>query len=67
MADKNPQRQDSLEDQLRTVMALAVKAGCYDAADYLQRTLYPEPSKNPCDGCLPYMGCVNCRLQNRGK
>lgn len=28
-------RQDSLQDQLRTVYDLANKAGCYDAADFI--------------------------------
>lgn len=31
------QRQDSLDDQLRDVRRLAVKAGCYDAADWIER------------------------------
>lgn len=32
----NYQRQDSLTDQMATVMALAVAAGCYDAHDWLK-------------------------------
>ena len=34
-----PQRQDSLTDQMRDVIPLATKAGCYDAADYLRRVV----------------------------
>lgn len=30
------QRQDSLTDQLRDVVALATRAGCYDAADFIR-------------------------------
>ncbi len=33
------QRQDSLEAQLITVLEMATRAGCYDAADYLKRHL----------------------------
>lgn len=31
------QRQDSVSDQMKTVMILAVEAGCYDAHDWLLR------------------------------
>ena len=31
------QRQDSLIDQLKTVLNLATEAGCYDAADFIKR------------------------------
>ncbi len=34
-----PQRQDSLNDQLRDVMTLATKAGCYAAADFIKNAL----------------------------
>lgn len=37
-----PQRQDSLDDQLRDVIALANRAGCYDAADLIRRQFFPE-------------------------
>jgi hypothetical protein len=33
------QRQDSTYDQLKTVYDLANKAGCYDAADAIKRSL----------------------------
>ena len=33
------QRQDSLEAQLLTLLEMATRAGCYDAADYLKRHL----------------------------
>ncbi len=33
------QRQDSVEDQLRTVLGLATAAGCYDAVDLIQKIL----------------------------
>lgn len=36
---QHAQRQDSLQDQLDTVLELAVKYGCYDAHDFLKRTL----------------------------
>ena len=32
-----PQRQDSLYAQLKDLIPLAQKEGCYDAADYLRR------------------------------
>jgi hypothetical protein len=34
-----PQRQDSLTDQLRDVVTAAVRMGCYDAADCINRWL----------------------------
>lgn len=34
-----PQRQDSVTDQLRTVVELATRAGCYDAADLIKARL----------------------------
>jgi hypothetical protein len=33
------QRQDSTYDQMKTVYDLAVKAGCYDAADQIKAIL----------------------------
>lgn len=38
-----PQRQDSLEAQLVTLLEMATRAGCYDAADYLKRHLESRP------------------------
>jgi hypothetical protein len=35
--DPAVQRQDSLTDQMVTLMDLARRAGCYDAADWLQQ------------------------------
>lgn len=32
-----PQRQDSLTDQMKTVIQLAEKEGCYDAADWIKK------------------------------
>ena len=34
-----PQRQDSLYDQLKDLIPLANQEGCYDAADFLRRTV----------------------------
>lgn len=34
-----PQRQDSTTDQLLTVLDLAIRAGCYDAAEVIRRWL----------------------------
>lgn len=39
---QQPQRQDSLDDQLRDVIELANRAGCYDAADLISRQFFPE-------------------------
>jgi hypothetical protein len=39
---QQPQRQDSLDAQLRDVIALANRAGCYDAADLISRQFFPE-------------------------
>ena len=39
--EQRPQRQDSLSDQLRTLVALANLNGLYDAAEYVERTLAP--------------------------
>lgn len=33
-------RQDSLTDQMETVLNLATEAGCYDAADWLKRVFF---------------------------
>lgn len=33
------QRQDSLKDQMITVVRLAEKAGCYDAADWIKKRM----------------------------
>lgn len=37
MIQQRPQRQDSLEDQLRDLHIVAARIGCYDAADWLWR------------------------------
>lgn len=37
--DVQPQRQDSTTDQLDTVLALGIRAGCYDAVDLIRRLL----------------------------
>lgn len=44
---QQPQRQDSLDEQLLTLTAAANKLGCYDAADYIRDRLYPIPRKAP--------------------
>ena len=36
---QQPQRQDSLHDQLRMTMVAANRLGCYDAADRIARML----------------------------
>jgi len=33
------QRQDALDNQLRTLLAMATRAGCYDAADWLKEAM----------------------------
>ena len=38
-----PQRQDSTTDQLMTVLGLAIRAGCYDAADVIRQMLQRPP------------------------
>jgi hypothetical protein len=35
-------RQDSLTDQMETVLDLAIKEGCYDAADWLKRVFFKQ-------------------------
>jgi len=39
MKENQPQRQDSLTDQLRDVGAEAVRMGCYDAATFIEDVL----------------------------
>jgi hypothetical protein len=39
----SPQRQDSLNDQLRDLQTLANKHGMYDAADFLRNVLEKKP------------------------
>jgi hypothetical protein len=39
---QQPQRQDSLEDQLKDLHAIAARIGCYDAADWLWKRLTPS-------------------------
>lgn len=36
---QQPQRQDSLADQLHDLHILAVRVGCYDAADWLRNQM----------------------------
>ena len=36
---KQPQRQDSLKEQLATLIPVADKLGCYDAADFIKMTV----------------------------
>ena len=35
-----PQRQDSLTDQMNTILGLAIKHGCYDAQDWIQQNFH---------------------------
>jgi hypothetical protein len=37
-----PQRQDSLTDQLRSLVPVAERLGCYDAADFIKRYIDQE-------------------------
>ena len=37
-----PQRQDSLNDQLRELAMVAARLGMYDAGDFIQRALHPN-------------------------
>lgn len=39
---RQPQRQDSLSDQLWTLHEAAVRLGCYDAADWLRAVAFPR-------------------------
>lgn len=41
--EQQPQRQDSLNDQLRDLQAIANKLGMYDAADFIQKALERKP------------------------
>lgn len=41
--DVRPQRQDSLEDQLRDVEHAAVRLGCYDAHDWIRSRTRTNP------------------------
>lgn len=36
LAPQKPQRQDSLSEQVRDVIVLANRFGCYDAADWIK-------------------------------
>jgi hypothetical protein len=40
---QQPQRQDSLNDQLIDLHRVAVKLGCYDAADWIARWRFSVP------------------------
>jgi hypothetical protein len=51
MNEQQPQRQGSLDAQLRDVIALANKTGCYDAADAIQRHFFPRRSQIPPQWC----------------
>jgi hypothetical protein len=37
--NQQPQRQDALNNQLRDLIFVANRLGCYDAADYLKRVI----------------------------
>ena len=37
------QRQDALKHQLQSLLSMATRAGCYDAADWLKRALEKKP------------------------
>ena len=36
----NMNRQDSLTDQMKSVLKLATEAGCYDAADWIKEVFF---------------------------
>ena len=40
-----PQRQDSLNEQLETMIPLANKMGCYDAADFMRKIINDDSRK----------------------
>lgn len=40
---QQPQRQDSLIDQLRDLHIIAARIGAYDAADWLWKQIKPTP------------------------
>lgn len=42
MAEQQPQRQDSLADQLVDVLNAANRMGCYDAADFIRRQVQEQ-------------------------
>lgn len=44
---QQPQRQDSTEDQLRSLIAVANRLGCYDAADAIAQRLDGPPEPDP--------------------
>lgn len=47
MIEQQPQRQDSLDDQLRDVKAMANRMGCYDAADWIERAMRSRARATP--------------------
>ena len=54
---QQPQRQDSLEDQLRTVHEAAARLGCYEAADWIWKQMYKRPdglTKEFVEGDVPW-------------
>jgi hypothetical protein len=58
-----PQRQDSLEDQLKDLVAAADALGMYDAADFIKRKHLPLDSHTWCVSATghPYMTGYFCK------
>jgi hypothetical protein len=46
LVSPQPQRQDSLTDQMRDIHYYATKAGCYDAADWIKRIFFDKERPN---------------------
>lgn len=73
---QQPQRQDSLDDQLQDVIKMATLAGCYDAVDWLARRVPRHkthcPQGHPYDDENTYISpdgrrmCRACRNDHTG-
>jgi hypothetical protein len=58
--ERKPQRQDDLASQLRDLIPIAEREGCYDAADFLKRAIENPPS------CIPWPRKPGSKSRNLG-
>jgi hypothetical protein len=58
--ERKPQRQDDLASQLRDLIPIAEREGCYDAADFLKRAIENPPS------CIPWPRKLESESRNLG-
>jgi hypothetical protein len=58
--ERKPQRQDDLASQLRDLIPVAEREGCYDAADFLRRAIENPPS------CIPWPRKPGSKSRNLG-